>query len=119
MSRTEVLAQPIASYAERKQRLESEPLPTNIGCLLEQACAEAADRLAIDFFESGELVTYRQLRDAVNRLANGMIAAGIVKGTHVGVMMPNIMAFPVTWLALGCVGAVMVPINIGYTAREL
>jgi acyl-CoA synthetase (AMP-forming)/AMP-acid ligase II len=119
MSRNDVLAKPIASYAERKRRIEAEVLPANIYSLLELACAEAGDRPAIDFFETGEVLTYRQLAEAVYRLANGMMSAGIAKGTHVGVMMPNIMAFPITWLALGCLGAVMVPINIGYMPREL
>lgn len=34
-------------------------------------------------------------------------------------MLPNVPEFPTTWLALARLGAVMVPINIGYTAREL
>jgi long-chain acyl-CoA synthetase len=34
-------------------------------------------------------------------------------------MLPNIPAFPLTWLALGRIGAVMVPINPAYTPREI
>ena len=34
-------------------------------------------------------------------------------------MLPNIAAFPPTWLALARLGAVMVPLNIAYTAREM
>ena len=48
-----------------------------------------------------------------------MARAGIGKSTHVAVMLPNIAAFPLTWLALARLGAVMVPLNIAYTAREM
>ena len=36
-----------------------------------------------------------------------------------GVMLPNVSALPLTWLALARLGAVMVPINIAYTPREV
>ena len=44
---------------------------------------------------------------------------GVGKGTHVALMLPNLSAYPVTWLALATLGAVMVPVNNRYTAREL
>jgi crotonobetaine/carnitine-CoA ligase len=34
-------------------------------------------------------------------------------------MMPNVAAMPLSWLAIATLGAVMVPVNINYTAREL
>ena len=34
-------------------------------------------------------------------------------------MLPNVMAMPLTWLALARLGAVMVPVNTRYTGREL
>ena len=104
---------------ERRRRIEAEPLPANIGALLDQAASETPDQVAWNFFESGETVTYRALRARVNALANGLARAGIRKGSHVAVMLPNIAAFPATWLALGRLGAVMIPMNIAYTAREM
>ena len=96
-----------------------DPLPANIGALLDAAAEEAPDRLAWNFFETGESTAYGALRQRVNQLANGMARAGIRHGSHVGVMLPNIPALPTTWLALARLGAVMVPINIAYTTREL
>ena len=55
----------------------------------------------------------------MNRLANGLMAAGVRKGTHVAVMLPNAPEWPITWLALARIGAVAVPVNTRYTAREL
>lgn len=106
-------------YADRRRQIESEPLPRNIGTLLDDAAAAAPDRLAWDFFEQGERITYAALRELVNRVANGLARAGVRKGSHVGVMLPNVAAMPTTWLALARLGAVMVPLNIAYTPREM
>src|SRR5262249_55137386 len=100
-------------------QIESEPLPANIGALLDEAAAAAPANIAMNFFESGEVLTYAELRGQVNRLARGMAGLGIGKGTHVGVMMPNVAAMPTTWLALARLGAIMVPMNIAYTPREV
>jgi crotonobetaine/carnitine-CoA ligase len=105
--------------AERRTRIESEPLPVNIGALLDAASAEAGEHIAWNFFESGESITYARLRRQVNGLAHGLLSRGVHKGTHVAVMLPNLPAMPKTWLALARLGAVMVPVNPSYTAREL
>ncbi|MCC6468300.1 MAG: AMP-binding protein [Alphaproteobacteria bacterium] len=119
MSRQEVLAVTVPSVEERRRAIERETLPANIGALLDAAADEVPERQALNFFESGEALTYAGLRAQVNRLANGLARAGVRRGSHVGVMLPNIAALPVTWLALGRLGAVMVPMNIAYTAREM
>lgn len=119
MSRQSVLSIPVPPVESRIARIESEPLPANIGAHLRAAAEEVPDRLAWNFFESGDVITYRELDRLIDRLARGMSEAGIGHGTHVGVMLPNIPAFPATWLALTRLGAVMVPMNIAYTAREI
>jgi crotonobetaine/carnitine-CoA ligase len=96
-----------------------EPLPPSVAALLDAAAAATPERIALDFFEDGNRLTYAALRRRVNQLANGMSRRGVVRGSHVGVMLPNIPALPVTWLALARLGAVMVPLNIAYTPREL
>jgi acyl-coenzyme A synthetase/AMP-(fatty) acid ligase len=107
------------STSERHRFLESEPLPANVGALLDEAVAEAGDAEAWNFFEGGGSLSYRDLRDEVNVTANALLHWGVGKGTHVAVMLPNIPAMPTIWLALARLGAVMVPVNIRYTAREL
>ncbi|MGP3725809.1 AMP-binding protein [Cereibacter sphaeroides] len=119
MWKDEVLAQAVVPYEDRRRRIEAEPLPENIGALIDAAAAEAGDRVVWNFFESGETLTYGEMRRKVNGLAARLVALGIGKGTHVGVMLPNVEAFPLTWLALGRIGAVMLPINPGYTPREI
>lgn len=119
MWKDDILAQPVAPYEERRARIEAEPLPANIGALIDTAAADAGDRVLWSFFETGQTITYAQMRRVVNGLAARLVALGITKGTHVGVMLPNIPAFPLTWLALGRIGAVMLPINPAYTPREI
>lgn len=119
MWKDQVLAEPVIPWEDRRRRIEAEPMPENIGALIDAAADEAGDRILWNFFESGETLTYAQMRAQVNGLAARLVALGIGKGTHVGVMLPNIPAFPLTWLALGRIGAVMLPINPGYTPREI
>lgn len=108
-------ADPIA----RCRQIEAEPLPASIAVLLDEAAAEFPERLAWRFIDSGETATYREVQASVNRLASGLHGAGVRKGTHVAVMVPNVPQFPVSWLAIGRLGAVMVPVNVSYTGREL
>jgi crotonobetaine/carnitine-CoA ligase len=103
----------------RQRQIESEPLPATNYDVVAEAAAEVPDQTAWNFFETGESLTYREVVERVNRLAASLAGLGVGKGSHVGVMLPNRPAFPLTWLALGRLGAVMIPINIGYTAREL
>jgi len=109
----------IRGPVERQRQIESEPLLANIAAVLDEAAAEIPDQIAWNFFEDGVSQTYREVLESVNRLASGLHQIGIRKGTHVGVMLPNIPEFPTTWLALGRLGAVMVPVNDRYSPREL
>jgi acyl-coenzyme A synthetase/AMP-(fatty) acid ligase len=120
MSRKDVLAERVPPYTQRKAKIESETLPCNVGALLDFAADGNEQSAALHFFEqSNDPLTYGQLLAKVNRLANGLAQRGVRRGTHVAVMLPNIEEFPVTWLAIARLGAVMIPINVSYTAREL
>jgi acyl-CoA synthetase (AMP-forming)/AMP-acid ligase II len=104
---------------ERQRQIESEPLPANIYTVLAEAAADVPDQVAWNFFEEGVVQTYCEVKAAVDRLSASLHELGISKGTHVGVMLPNVPQFPTTWLALGRLGAIMVPINDRYSPREL
>lgn len=107
------------TYRRRCREIEAEPLPPNIGALLEQAAKEAPAQLAWHFTETGESLAYGPLRERVCQLAGGLRAIGVKLGRHVAVMLPNVPEMPLTWLALAHVGAVMVPVNLRYTGTEL
>jgi len=119
MRRHNVVASVVPSLEERRGRIEGAPLPQNIGALLDDVASASGSSLAWNFFESGERALYAEVRLAANRLANGLHQRGVRKGTKVAVMLPNVAAMPTTWLALARLGAVMVPVNVTYTVREL
>ncbi len=52
-------------------------------------------------------------------LARGLLAAGVGKGTRVGLLHPNGPDWVTGWLAAARIGALVVPINTFYQAREL
>jgi acyl-CoA synthetase (AMP-forming)/AMP-acid ligase II len=105
--------------ATRLKQIEAEPLPSSTAALLDEAAAEAPDRVVLNFFESQRIYTYEKLKTSVDRLASSFHKQGIRKGIRVAVMLPNCPEFPITWLALSRLGAVMAPVNTGYTGREL
>ena len=94
-------------------------LPDTLGELVRERAKAQPDALLGHWFEDGVTLTYRALDEAAERLASSLQAIGVRKGTHVGVMLPNVAAFPISWVALGRIGAVMVPVNTAYTGPEV
>jgi crotonobetaine/carnitine-CoA ligase len=93
--------------------------PENLGELLDATVRRSPDGLAWSFFERGESLTFVELRDYVNRAANALRRLGVRHGTNVAILSSNRVAFAAAWLALGRLGAVAVPVNTRYTAREV
>lgn len=102
-----------------RAELEQERFPESLGALVREAAERHGDRVLGNWFEEGTSLTYRGLDEAADRLAGSLVRLGVRKGTHVAVMLPNVPAFPITWVALGRIGAVMIPVNVAYTADEL
>lgn len=119
LSQDDLIDAHIRGPRQRLRQIESERLPDTIYDVLADAAADIPDQLALHFFDTGEKLTYCELLDAVNRLASGLSRFGVRKGHHVGVMLNNLPSFPIAWLALGRLGAVVIPINIRYTAPEV
>lgn len=93
--------------------------PRNIGDLLENAAAHFGDKKFFIIDHEGVSFSFREMNQRVNQYANAFQKAGIGAGTHVSVMLPNCSEFPLTWLALAKLGAVMVPVNNRYQMRDL
>jgi long-chain acyl-CoA synthetase/crotonobetaine/carnitine-CoA ligase len=101
------------------QNLEADDIPETLGALVRECAQRSGEQILATWFEDNESITYRQLDESADRLASSLLALGVRKGTHVAVMLPNIRAFPVTWVAIGRIGAVMVPVNTAYTGEEV
>jgi len=107
------------AFAANRQAIEREPLPPNVGALLDQAVARYGERPFWVSVDDGETLSYRQFAQRVERCAAALADFGVGRGTHVAVMLPNIPAFAITWIALARLAAVMVPVNTRFTSREL
>lgn len=106
-----------------KPDLHPEPhgidIPETLGALTRECARRFGPRTLAVWFEDDARMTYQELDESADRLASSLLAIGVRKGTHVAVMLPNVPAFPVTWVALGRIGAVMVPVNTSYTSEEV
>ena len=69
--------------------------------------------------DEGTTISFSEFARATLKCANALLALGVTPGAHVAVMLPNVPAYAITWLALARLGAVMVPVNTQYKSREL
>jgi acyl-CoA synthetase (AMP-forming)/AMP-acid ligase II len=66
-----------------------------------------------------ERISYAEADRRSAQLARGLVALGAGKGSHVGLLYPNGVAFVVGMLAAARVGAVVVPFSTFATTPEL
>ncbi|MCZ4313934.1 AMP-binding protein [Comamonadaceae bacterium G21597-S1] len=90
-----------------------------IGQVVTRQAELMGDKVFLTFTPDGRTFTYRQLDLLSNRLANGLMAHGVEQGAHVAVMMENSPEQLLLFLALGKVGAVVVPINTAARGAQL
>ena len=103
----------------RHAEVEAQSFPATMGALLDAAAQRFGPREFLNFFEQGERLTFAETKEHTDRLAGALHRIGVRRGVHVAIMLPNLPAWPLTWFALAKLGAVMVPVNHRYTAREL
>ncbi|NYD56791.1 fatty-acyl-CoA synthase [Nocardioides marinisabuli] len=96
------------------------PLPdTTIGADLSRTVAAHPDREALVEVASGRRWTWRELEDDVDRVAKGLMAAGVEKGDRVGIWAPNCAEWTLVQYAAARTGAVLVNVNPAYRTHEL
>jgi len=87
---------------------------------LDAAASAWPDRLALREIEGQQrALTWSELHGSVEALRSGLEAAGVTAGDKVGVMLTNVVEFPIAWLAIVGAGATIVPLNPKYTGREI
>ena len=88
-----------------------------VGDLLVRAVERDADALAVVCPD--ERRSYGELEDGAVSAARSLATLGVEKGSHVGILMPNCIDFVEVLLGAALLGAVAVPINARFKAREL
>lgn len=66
-----------------------------------------------------ERVSYAQADERSARLARGLLASGVGKGSRIGLWLPNGPDWVIAFLAAARIGAVVIPLNTFYKPREL
>ncbi|MFC5729330.1 MULTISPECIES: AMP-binding protein [Nocardioides] len=93
-------------------------LEETIGANFERTVAAHPTREALVEIASGRRWTWAELDADVNRLARGLIAAGVAKGDRVGIWAPNCAEWTLTQYATAKVGAILVNVNPAYRTHE-
>ena len=90
---------------------------TTLGDLLLSSADEHEHAPAIVFPDFR--LSYGELRDRAMARARSLIALGVQRGEHVGLLLPTCHEFPELFFGVALAGAVPVPVNARYQAHEL
>ena len=92
--------------------IEAPPLDDRtLGYWVEEHGKSLADNTALQYVDRE--ISYRELDEMSNQLANALTSLGVSKGDVVGLHMPNIPQYPIALVAiskLGCVGSGVSPL---------
>jgi long-chain acyl-CoA synthetase len=89
----------------------------NLAVVLEHTARELPDRDALVLGDTR--VTYAQVDAAAGSVAAALAANGVRPGDRVALSCPNLPSFPVVYFGILKAGAVVVPLNVLLTDREI
>ena len=93
---------------------------SEIGCLPDIArvwAGKTPTKAAL--IDARSVVTYAQLDNRSNRIANSLAAAGIRPGSHIGFLGKNSAAFFEIWVGVNKAGCALTPMNWRGASAEL
>jgi crotonobetaine/carnitine-CoA ligase len=64
-------------------------------------------------------VSYKEINETANRVANSLMGMGVRKGDHVLLMLPNGPEIIYSWFGMSKMGAVEVPVNVNLKGNTL
>ena len=94
-------------------------LGDTIGDNFDRVVAAQPDHEALVDVPSGRRWTYAQMREDVDTVALGLLAAGLGKGDRVGIWAPNVAEWTLVQYATAKLGVILVNINPAYRTHEL
>ena len=90
-----------------------------IGQWLEYWATTTPDKEFIVYSDRDMRWTFRQFNDRVDRLAMGLLAIGVKKGTHVGIWASNIPDWNTMFFACSKIGAISIMVNTNFKQFEI
>jgi len=91
--------------------------PGSVAQAFDEATARSPERPAVVFY--GRSITYRELREATDRLARAFAHHGVRKGDRVALYLLNSPQFIIAYFAALKCGATVTPISPAYTSHEV
>ena len=89
----------------------------DIGCIAKKRALLTPNKTA--FIYEDQPITYKELNDNVNRVANYLKEKGIKKGDRISVMLLNCPEFLEIYFAAAKIGAIFVPLNFRLVGPEI
>jgi len=89
----------------------------NLISVLDRAAAERPSHPAVRMDDL--VLSYSELREAAGRVTSLLSSLGVAPGDRVGIMLPNVPAFPMAFYGTLAAGAVVVPMNPLLKSREV
>ncbi len=89
----------------------------NLKVMLEKTAKRYGEKTAIALGD--RRLSYAELDEASNKVANALIKMGVSKGDRVAMLLPNSLEFVVIYFGIIKIGAIAVPLDTKYKVGEL
>lgn len=100
-----------------KRKTLKEEFMMNIASILLQSAQKYPTEPAV--LCAGTTLTYKTLVEKVHAFAAGLQQLQVTRGDTVAIFMPNVTQFIISYFAITSIGAIAVPINARWVAREI
>jgi fatty-acyl-CoA synthase len=90
-----------------------------VGAVLEEAAQRWGEKIALIVRHQNIRWSYRQLNEAADQLAAGLLQLGLEPGDRIGIWSPNRYEWVVTQFAAAKAGLILVNVNPAYRTSEL
>jgi long-chain acyl-CoA synthetase len=110
------LSRPWTKYQSAKPGTTEVP-QRSVPQAFDEATQRDPGRTAVVFY--GRSISYRELRDATDRLANALAKLGLKKGDRIALYLVNSPQFIIAYFAALKCGATVTPISPVYTSHEV
>ena len=111
------LAKPWLAHYQKGVPATVEVPPQSVARAFDEATERAPQRAALVFY--GRPISYRELREATDRLACALADLGVKKGDRVALYLLNSPQFVIAYFAALKCGATVTPISPVYTSHEV